>query len=97
MPDFRLQSERAVVVDWKASPVLATEILEWYRRMGRVSGDSAVAGLDQAEAGYASLSRASLDSLSRDYGAGYAVFRTPRADTGEVVYHNPDYVVLRLR
>ncbi|HSE69073.1 MAG TPA: DUF6798 domain-containing protein [Gemmatimonadales bacterium] len=97
MEDFRLQSERAIVVDWKASPVLASEILEWYRRIGRISGDSAVGGLDQAIGGYAKLTPAALASLSRDYGANYAVFRTPRADTSGVVYRNHDFVVLGLR
>jgi hypothetical protein len=97
MEDFRLQSERAVVVDWKASPVLASEILEWYRRIGRISGDSAVGGLDQAIAGYAKLTAEALASISRDYGANYAVFRTPRADTSGVVYRNHDFLVLDLR
>ena len=97
MADFRLQSERAVVVDWKASPVLASEVLEWYRRIGRISGDSAVAGLEQAEAGYAKLTPAALDSLKGEYGAEYAVFRAPRADSSGVVYRNQDFEVVDLR
>jgi hypothetical protein len=97
LQDFRLQGERAVVVDWKSSPVLANELLEWYRRMGRVTGDTAVAGLPEAEAGYARLNSSTLTSLRQEFGADYVVFRTPHSLDGKVAYQDDAFVVLDLR
>jgi hypothetical protein len=97
LQNFRLQGERPVVVDWKSSPVLANELLEWYRRMGRVTGDTAVAGLPQAEQEYSRLTPSGLASLRQEFGADYAVFRTPHSLEGRIAYQNEGFVVLDLR
>lgn len=97
LQNFRLLGERAVVVDWKSSPVLANELLEWYRRLGRISGDSAVAALAEAEQGYSHRTPAALDSLRQEFGADYAVFRMPHATAGRIAYRNSAFVVLDLR
>ena len=95
--DFRLQSERAVVVDWKATPVLSGEVLEWYRRVGRITGDATVRTLPYAEQAYGRLRPDAIASLSREFGAGYAVFRLPYPDTTRSAFRNDRFVVLDLR
>lgn len=96
---FRLHAGRAVVVDWKSPPILPSEFLEWYRRMGRVSGNPAVWSEAEAERGYARIDQARIDALEQEFGIRYAIFKKP-FDTGRIagriVFVNDDYVVFDL-
>ncbi len=96
---FRLHAARAVVVDWKSTPIKPTELIEWYRRLGRVSGDPKVRNLIEAEAGYLRMDQSRLASLAREFEIDYAVFEQPfdgRHLQGEVVFTNKRYLVLKL-
>lgn len=96
---FRLHAARAVVVDWKSTPIKPAELIEWYRRLGRVSGDPKVRGLIEAEAGYQRMDQSRLASLAREFEIDYAVFKQPfdaRRLQGEVAFTNKRYLVLKL-
>lgn len=96
---FRLHATRAVVVDWKSTPIKPAELIEWYRRPGRVSGDPKVRNLIEAEAGYLRMDQSRLASLARGFEIDYAVFEQPfdaRHLQGQVVFTNKRYLVLKL-
>jgi hypothetical protein len=96
---FRLHAARAVVVDWKSTPIKPAELIEWYRRLGRVSGDPKVRSLIEAEVGYQRMDQSRLASLAREFEIDYAVFEQPfdgRHLQGKVVFTNKRYLVLKL-
>ncbi len=96
---FRLHAARAVVVDWKATPIKPSELKEWYRRLGRMSGDPKVRKPSEADAGYQRMDQSRLASLAREFEIDYAVFKQPfdaRRLQGEVVFTNKRYLVLKL-
>ncbi|HTQ45329.1 MAG TPA: DUF6798 domain-containing protein, partial [Polyangiaceae bacterium] len=96
---FRLASERAIVVDWKATAYAPAEVLEWYRRLEDVSGRSNPRGRDDVIAGYEALDRARLDALRERYHLSYAVVtKGHEAALGyPVVYSNRALAVLDVR
>ena len=93
---FRLHARRAIVVDWKSTPILAAELLEWYRRICAVAGRE-VQSLDDAIAGYEQIDDARVERLRREFGFEYVVTR--RADSGDrrlalpVLFSDDRYVV----
>jgi len=96
---FRLASERAIVVDWKATAYAPAEVLEWYRRLEDVSGRSNPRGRDDVIAGYEALDRARLDTLRERYHLRYVVVTKGHEPAlgYPVVYSNRAFAVLDLR
>jgi hypothetical protein len=95
---FRVFAGRAVVVDWQSTPILPVEVLEWYRRIGRVSGAPDVKSVKDAETGYARMDRSRLRSLAGEYGVDYAIFRKPfdvQQVDAEVVFENTGFLAVR--
>jgi hypothetical protein len=74
---FRLAAERAIVVDWKSTPVLPREVLEWHRRLLLVSGRASVANLDEAANGYRTMGPRRIARLRSLLGVDYVVLRQP--------------------
>ena len=105
LKSFRLFAERAVVVDWQTTPWKPFEIIEWYRRLGRISGKPDVKSVQEAEAGYAEMDRARLESLEKEFGVDYVVFRKPfdvrqvkgPEIKGKVAFMNDGYLVLKVQ
>lgn len=95
---FRLASERAIVVDWKASTYAPAELVEWYQRLEDVSGRREPHTRDEIIAGYDAMDRPRLESLRDKYHLTYAVvLRGHEGALGHrVVYSNGPFVVLDL-
>jgi hypothetical protein len=94
---FRLRAKRAVVVDWKSTPIMADELVEWYRRINRVSGLRAVPDLAAASRGYVAMDSARLDALDAEFALDYAVIPagSPLARSARAVVHrNAAFTVL---
>lgn len=99
MERFRLGASHAIVVDWKSTPILPRELLEWYDRIADVSGGR-VTSLGAAEQGYDAMSATRARQLASRYGARYAVFRNRPGphdhDSLPVAYRNAHYTVYEL-
>ena len=98
---FRLRAGRAIVVDWKSTPILPAQLLEWYRRVDAVAGGTGPTTMDEAAAGYRALGRTHLSRLLAEFDADYAVVpldariaRTPPPDL-QIVWQNEAYIVLQ--
>ena len=97
---FRLGARRAIVVDWKSTPILPAELLEWYRRIDAVAGGTGPKTIEEAAAGYRGLDVRHLAWLLTEFDADYAVVpvdariaRAP-ADHLPVAWQNEAYLVL---
>ena len=99
MERFRLLGERAIIVDWKGSPIAPGDMLEWYRRLEDVSGRRGFHGGGEVTSGYDAMDPARLEMLKDRYNASFAVISRSRAGAFEAyktVYQNGQYKVLKL-
>ncbi len=72
---FRFQCERAIVVDWKTTPIIPADLLEWIRRLQDVTGKETITSRSDL-GGYALLDDGRLDKLRRKYNIDFVVLRT---------------------
>lgn len=96
LAEARFFGQRAVVVDWKSSPILADELIEWKKRMADVTGVARFAG--QRDVGnYHKLPREPLLAVARKYQADFIVVRRSREvefKDLQVAFKNRGFVVL---
>lgn len=97
---FRLHAGRAIVVDWKTPPFMPSELVEWYRRVGRMAGDSGFRSYAAAVHGYAAMTADRMAALVRDYGVTYVVAQKewswPPLPGYSVAFTNSKFVVLEV-
>jgi hypothetical protein len=96
---FRLHARRAIVVDWKSPPLSPDELVEWYLRLCRISGNPNVTSLNAAEAGYRRMDVKRIQSLVSEYGLQFAIVPgvVPTALRGyRRLYSNSSYAVLQI-
>lgn len=97
LEDVRYMGQRAIVVDWKAVPLIPTELLGWYERLCDVTGRTIKGRGDLG--GYNSLDPERLAMLRQKYHPDFVVVRKGNerrfADL-PVVYQNGGYSVLKL-
>src|SRR5262249_19455535 len=74
---LRFRSERAIVVDWKGTPAVPTEVLAWYERLSAVIGRRLASEADLA--GYDTLDPARVEALRQRYGFDYVVLKRGHA------------------
>ncbi len=93
----RYRGERAIVVDWKSTPILPREIVEWAKRMADVTGHTVLRSWRDIS-GYDMIDQQRLDMLKRKYHFDYAIVRPGRERVlrGRVVFRNRVAVVLKL-
>jgi len=94
----RFLGQRAIVVDWKAVPLIPSELLVWYERLCDVTGRRVASSGDLA--GYQSLDGARLAELEAKYHPDYVVLRRGgerRFPSFPVVYQNGGYTVLKIQ
>lgn len=70
--EFRLLGARAIVVDWKSTPIKPRELIAWHKRVEEVAGRK-VESKDDAVAGYRNQSLAQLSQTALRFGANYIV------------------------
>jgi len=93
----RFLGQRAIVVDWKAVPLIPTELLGWYERLCDVTGRKVKGSGDLA--GYGSLDPERLALIVSKYHPDYVVLRRgaeARFENLPVVYKNSGYSVLKI-
>jgi len=93
----RFLGQRAIVVDWKAVPLIPTELLGWYERLCDVTGRQVKGSGDLG--GYGSLDPERLAMLVSKYHPEYLVLRrgaAARFPGLPVVYQNSGYSVLKI-
>ncbi|HEX2669424.1 MAG TPA: DUF6798 domain-containing protein [Polyangiaceae bacterium] len=93
----RFLGQRAIVVDWKAVPLIPTELLGWYERLCDVTGRQVKGSGDLA--GYGSLDPERLAQIVGKYHPDYVVLRRGgerRFENLPVVYQNSGYSVLKI-
>jgi hypothetical protein len=99
LENFRFNARRAVVVDFKSTPVSPEQLLEWYRRVCTVSGRDRVSGFAESVEGYAQLDSTALERIVRSYPFDYIVLPVghplQRATLYQPVYENAAYQVYR--
>ncbi|MEO6598415.1 MAG: DUF6798 domain-containing protein [Polyangiaceae bacterium] len=93
----RFLGQRAIVVDWKAVPLIPTELLGWYERLCDVTGRRVRSSGDLG--GYNSLDGERLALLVSKYHPDYVVLRRGgehRFGELPVIYQNGGYSVLKI-
>lgn len=71
---MRLACQRAIVVDWKLTPVVPADVLRWAKRMEDVTGRKPLQGSADL-AGYAALDSRRLQQVHQAYGGDLLVVR----------------------
>jgi len=93
----RFLGQRAIVVDWKAVPLIPTELLGWYERLCDVTGRQVKGSSDLG--GYGSIDPGRLSLIVDKYHPDYMVLRRGgerRFPELPVVYQNSGYFVLKV-
>jgi hypothetical protein len=99
MQSFRLQGERAIIVDWKATPIDAAGMVEWHTRLSDISGIPGVRSLEMASAGYSEMTNGRIEFLRTTYDIQYLVFHAagaPERLSHAAVFANAAFVAYRV-
>jgi len=95
---FRVQTGRAIVIDWKCMPILPADTLQWYERLVDVVGIE-FTSMEQCFANYRTLDANRAEALSENYQPDYIVVEA-RHHTGDLsrlpmAWSNDDWRVYR--
>jgi hypothetical protein len=103
MEYMRLRTQRAVVVDWKATNFRPSDLWEWYKRLSDIAGfpsDTLAPNFESIMKGYYCLDSARAKLLNQLYGAKYVVVLTKehRGNLSDLreTFANDDYKVLKI-
>jgi hypothetical protein len=99
MQDFRLNSQRAVVVDWKSPPIMPDEVMEWYQRISDITGTPNINSPKQAKLKYTLMDKRRLSAIKTKYSIDYAVFYSNKKhikELGDVIFNNAKYTVIEV-
>ncbi|MGC9352093.1 MAG: DUF6798 domain-containing protein, partial [Sulfurovum sp.] len=98
MRNFRLNARRAIIVDWKSTPLVPDELMEWYHRIQIVSGIDNVTNEIQALKGYSQIDEKRLDEIKKVYPFDYAVFKKDQMQfvpsKNKIAYESSSFVVI---
>lgn len=87
--DFRLKAQRAMVVDWKSTPVDPEGLSEWYRRILAVSCiEFEYYMVNELHSCYNQASLEKIESVSDLYGVDYYIF----INSTEIDFLDPKYI-----
>jgi hypothetical protein len=99
MINFRLQGERAIIVDWKSTPVDPGGLMEWYRRIQDITGLNTVNSYDEAKVAYSNMNIERLALLKEKYNMQFVVSYKGNNELGghfTEVFNNEKFIVLLL-
>ncbi|MFO7177634.1 MAG: DUF6798 domain-containing protein [Pseudomonadota bacterium] len=95
---IRYHGRRAIVVDWKAAPMVPSELVEWHERLRDVTGREVRSRRDLR--GYNQLNQKRLRELTEKYGLSYVIVRREAARTlgfeRAPAYEDDRFIVYRL-
>ncbi len=95
--DFRLNAQRAVIVDWWATPMYARDAIEWWGRMRDLTGLDNPDSLEAVKESYEQLDCNRANLLQGRYGARYVVLPASRElPCGRESYVDGSYRVIDL-
>ena len=98
--NFRLNAERAIIVDWKSTPYLPDELIEWYERIQDVSGEKNITSYLDVKKGYLNLDLQRLKFLKEKYSITHAVLLESQNSIKHnlpVIFNNEKYHVIDLQ
>jgi hypothetical protein len=97
LENFRLNARRAIVVDFKSTPVLADELVEWYRRLETVTGVLGFSKKPDADEGYRNMDDSRLRIIAEKYHIDYVLVQGASAPSRfkeyQQVYENSGFVL----
>ena len=99
LDNFRLHGERAIIADWKSTPVDPNGLMEWYERIQDITGLVDIKSSHDANEAYLHTNIDRLKFLKRKYGIIYAVvYRDNNELNGSYpeAFKNEKFVVLSL-
>lgn len=99
LENFRLHGERAIIADWKSTPIDPKGLLEWYVRIQDITGLKDVSSINEAEKGYENIDRERLASLKSKYNINYAVLYRGINEQDyslPIVFKNKKFIVIAL-
>lgn len=100
LKSFRLFAERAIVVDLKALPFDKLSLIDWYQRLGNISGIQKPKSKEELLKGYYSMDTLRLNTLRKMYLISHAVLLTKtnaniESDNWVEIFKNDTFRVLK--
>jgi len=99
LDNFRLHGERAIIADWKSTPVDPNGLMEWYKRIQDITGLADIKSSNDANEAYLHTSIDRVIFLKKKYGINYAVLYRYNNEINRSfpeVFKNEEFVVLSL-
>ena len=98
--EFRLHAGRSVIADWKTTPVISSELMQWYERMQDISGVESPKDKDAISEGYTRIDEDRVRMLVEKYGADHALVPAsalPALKAYEPLYQSDEWAVISLK
>lgn len=100
LENFRLHAQRAVVVDWISTPIIADELLEWYQRIQDVSGLEEITNVQDANNNTMLLKDEYIYEIANKYSINYIVLNKEQnykfENSFNKIYENKNFIVLKI-
>lgn len=100
LENFRLHGERAIIADWKSTPVDPNGLIEWYKRIQDITGLIDIKSNKDVNEAYLHANIERVIFLKEKYGINYAVLYRDKNELNRnfpEVFKNEKFVVLSLK
>lgn len=97
--NFRLHGERAIIADWKSTPVDPSGLIEWYKRIQDITGLTDIKSSKHVNEAYLHANIERVLFLKEKYGINYAVLYRDKHELNHnfpEVFKSEKFVVLSL-
>ncbi|MGC4098234.1 MAG: hypothetical protein QM706_14060 [Nitrospira sp.] len=99
LDNFRLHGERAIIADWKSTPVDPNGLMEWYKRIQDITGLEDIKSSNEVNEAYMHTDMDRVTFLRRKYGITYVVVYRDHNELARrfpEVFKNEKFVVFSL-